>query len=132
MNAFRHHRVAAYTHFVMVWAVEILVSWAPGITFAQTAADLYRITGGVTRSQMNFHQMVIPKGGEQILADFGGPGKVTYFYITDDTVGKWYPGLILEVFWDDEKYPSIQLPLADFFGAMGGRAIDYQSAVNGG
>ena len=129
MNAFRHHRVAAYTHFVMVWAVEILVSWAPGITFAQTAADLYRITGGVTRSQMNFHQMVIPKGGEQILADFGGPGKVTYFYITDDTVGKWYPGLILEVFWDDEKYPSIQLPLADFFGAMGGRAIDYQSAL---
>jgi hypothetical protein len=62
-----------------------------------------------------------------ILADLKGPGKVTYFYITDDTVGKWYPGLILKVFWDDEKYPSIEVPLADFFGAIGGRSIDYQS-----
>jgi hypothetical protein len=32
------------------------------------------------------------------------------------------------VFWDDETEPSVQTPLSDFFGAMGGNTIDYQSA----
>jgi hypothetical protein len=61
------------------------------------------------------------------LADLEGPGKVTYFYITDDTQVRWYAGLVLRVFWDGESEPSIQTPLADFFGAMGGRTIDFQS-----
>ena len=77
---------------------------------------------------MNFHPVSIPKGGEHVLADLKGPGKVTYFYITDDTRGRWYPGLVLKVFWDDETAPSIQVPLADFFGAIGGQCVDYQSA----
>ena len=46
---------------------------------------------------------------------------MTYFYITDDTVGRWYPGLVLKVSWDDEAARSIQVPLAGFFGAIGGR-----------
>jgi hypothetical protein len=96
---------------------------------AQVASDLYRINNGVTHSQTDFHQISISKGAEKALIDFEGPGKVTYFYITDDTSGKWYPGLVLEVFWDDEKNPSIRIPLSDFFGAIGGREIDYQSAL---
>jgi hypothetical protein len=129
MNVFRHHRVAAFTDCTLVGAVAVLFLWLQGNIFAQSSFDLYHITGGVTRNQVNFHQIIIPRRGEQILADFSGPGKVTYFYITDATVGKWYPGLILEVFWDDEKYPSIQVPLSDFFGAIGGRAMDYQSTL---
>ena len=94
---------------------------------AQSVSGLYRITDGVTRNQMNFHTVTVLKGQESVLADFRGPGKVSYFYITDDTVGQWYPGLILKVFWDDEPNASIQVPLADFFGAVAGRAVDYQS-----
>jgi hypothetical protein len=130
MKAFRQRTVIARTEFVLLWAVANLVLWQPANGAAQTPADhLYQITGGVTRSQMDFRQITVPKGGEQCLADFKGPGKVTYFYITDDTVGKWYPGLVLKVFWDDETQPSIQVPLSDFFGAIGGRTIDYQSAL---
>jgi Protein of unknown function (DUF2961) len=36
--------------------------------------------------------------------------------------------LVLRVFWDDESEPSILAPLSDFFGAVGGKTIDYQSA----
>jgi len=129
MNPFKDNRLAACYRMLRAWAVAMLISASQSHTFAQPISDLYRITGGITRSQMNFHQITIPKGEEQVLADFGGAGKVTYFYITDDTVGKWYPGLILKVFWDDEKHPSIEMPLADFFGAIGGRSIDYQSTV---
>ena len=96
---------------------------------AQPAPDLYRITDGVSRNHMEYHHQRVPKGGEKVLADLKGPGKVTYFYITDDTQVKWYPGLVLKVFWDDEPEPSIQAPLADFFGAMAGQTIDYQSAL---
>jgi len=96
---------------------------------AQGVPDLYRITDGITRSRVEFHGISIPKGGEQVLGDFKGPGKVTYFYITDDTRGNWYQGLVLKVFWDDEVTPSIQAPLSDFFGAIAGQTMDYQSAL---
>lgn len=106
-----------------------LFGWLPENLDAQATTDLYRINDGVTHSQVDFHQVLVPKGGEQALADLNGPGKVTYFYITDDTVGKWYPGLLLKIFWDDEKFPSIEIPLSDFFGAIGGKTVEYQSAL---
>ncbi len=95
---------------------------------AQSTADLFKITGGVSATQTNFHQITVPKDGETLLAELKGAGKVTYFYITDDTVGRWYPGLLLKVYWDGAAEPSIRVPLADFFGAIGGKAVDYQSA----
>jgi hypothetical protein len=95
----------------------------------QSASDLFRITDGVTQSRTEFHQVSVPMGREHMLADLKGPGKVTYFYITDDSVGKWYPGLVLKVYWDDATEPAICVPLADFFGAVSGRSVDYQSAV---
>jgi hypothetical protein len=95
----------------------------------QSASDLYRITDGVTQSRTEFHQVSVPMGREHILANLKGPGKVTYFYITDDSVGKWNPGLVLKVYWDDATEPAIWVPLADFFGAVMGRSVDYQSAV---
>ena len=94
---------------------------------AQDLQGLYRITGGVSASHVEYHQVALPKGKQVVLADLKGPGKVTYWYITDDSGGKWYPGVVLRVFWDDETEPSINVPLGDFFGAMGGRTIDYQS-----
>ena len=54
---------------------------------------------------------------------------MTYFYITDDSSGKIDAGLVLKVYWDGAREPSIQVPLADFFGAIGGRTIDFQSAL---
>ncbi len=94
---------------------------------AQLLPDLYRITDSVSRNHMEYHQLQVGKGQEVVLADLKGPGKVTYFYITDDTQVHWYPGLVLKVFWDDETEASIQTPLSDFFGAIGGKTIDYQS-----
>jgi hypothetical protein len=94
----------------------------------QPVQDLYRITDGVSRNHVEYHQMTLARAKEALLADLKGPGKVTYFYITDDTQVHWYPGLVLKVFWDDETEPSVQAPLSDFFGAMGGKTIDYQSA----
>ena len=95
---------------------------------AQTVAGLYQITAGVTHTRSEFHGFSVPKGQERVLVDLQGPGKVTYFYLTDNAGGNWYPGLVFKVFWDDAAEPSIQVPLADFFGAIAGKTVDYQSA----
>ncbi len=95
---------------------------------SQSTAELFRITDASSRTLSDFRQISVPKGKETVIADIKGPGKVTYFYITDETAGKWYPGLVLKVYWDDAAEPSIEVPLADFFGAIGGKTVDYQSA----
>ena len=94
---------------------------------AQSLSELYRITEGVSQHHVEYHQLSLAKGEETVLAELKGPGKVTYFYITDDTQVHWYPGLVLKVYWDGETEPSIRTPLADFFGALGGKTIAYQS-----
>ena len=107
----------------------LLLGAAPRSAFTQPATELFRITSGRSSNHMEYHEMRVPKGGETVLAELTGPGKVTYFYITDDTQVKWYPGLVLKVFWDEESDPSIQVLLSDFFGAVAGQTIDYQSAL---
>jgi hypothetical protein len=95
---------------------------------AQELENLYHLSKTSFGSHVEYHELRIPKGTEATVADLKGPGKVTYWYITDNSDGKWYPGLVLKVFWDDEPQPSILVPLADFFGAIGGKTVDYQSA----
>lgn len=96
---------------------------------ALAQSDLYQITEAKSATVSKFHNISIPKGGEHVLANLDGPGKVTYFYITDDTVGRWYPGLVLKVYWDGSEEPAINVPLADFFGAIGGVPVDFSSAA---
>lgn len=129
IQGLKAQRSAVRVSIVFDLAVASLVSPLMGTAAAQTVSDLYHINDGVTHSQMDFRPVLVPQGGEHILANLEGPGKVTYFYITDDRVGTWYPGLVLKVFWDDAKYPSIQVPLSDFFGAIAGKTVDYPSAL---
>jgi hypothetical protein len=46
-----------------------------GTGVAQDVQDLYRITGSVSSSHVEYHPIVIPKGNEVVLADLRGPGK---------------------------------------------------------
>lgn len=98
--------------------------------------ELYRMTDGSFANHMEYHQLTLAPGKEFVLADIAGPGKITYFYFTDDSqyhrtegTGFLYPGLVLEVFWDDASEPSVRVPLWAFFGAFERDAIDYQSVL---
>jgi hypothetical protein len=106
----------------------------------QGLPDVYQVTDGVSDAKVEFHEYQIKPGDESILADLDGPGKITYFYITDDslfhrtdTTGFAYPGLVLRVYWDGSDRPSINVPLWEFFGNFNRESIDYSSlpmAVN--
>jgi hypothetical protein len=108
----------SFSHLTVATAI-VLGCVSPGI--AQERGDLYRIHDGVSRMHVEYHSTTMLKGKEIVLADLKGPGKITYFYVTPVC------DLALKVFWDDESEPSIQTPLADFFGALRGKTVDYQS-----
>jgi len=48
-----------------------------------------------------------------ILADIKGPAIINHIWITVDI--KAYRSCILRIYWDNEKNPSVETPLADFF-----------------
>lgn len=98
---------------------------------AQNVQELYRLSPGQFANHMEYHDINLDPGKEIELANLAGPGMVTYLYITDSTgeSGDLYSGLTLKVYWDDEKEPSVWVPLWDFFGALDRTPIDYQSAL---
>lgn len=118
----------------VVLVVAILMSVICSSPAQAQVQDLFRITSGSFASHVEYHRVDLPPGKQMVLADIAGSGKITYFYYTDDShmhategSGYMYPGLVLEVFWDDATEPSIRAPLWNFFGAFERKTIDYQS-----
>ncbi|MFB3904146.1 MAG: glycoside hydrolase family 172 protein [Acidobacteriota bacterium] len=54
-------------------------------------------------------------GKEKTLADISGPGTIRHFYFTSGRAGLLLRELVLRVYWDGEKTPSVEVPIGDFF-----------------
>jgi hypothetical protein len=55
-------------------------------------------------------------GEKQTLADLNGPGRINQLYCNIiDPVALAYRKMILRMYWDGEKKPSVEVPLGDFF-----------------
>lgn len=70
----------------------------------------------------------IAPGQTLVLLNYKGAGIIRRFWCT-------FPGnthvrcqLILRMYWDGEKHPSVRVPLGAFFGVGFGRQVDYKSA----
>jgi hypothetical protein len=57
--------------------------------------------------------ITVPKGETSTLMDVDGPGVIQHIWITVDS--KRFRDLILRMYWDGEKTPSVEAPLGDFF-----------------
>lgn len=66
----------------------------------------------------------IAKGTTFTLADITGPGAIQHIWMTP--TGKWRYS-ILRFYWDDEKEPSVECPVGDFFGMGWGEYAPLQS-----
>jgi hypothetical protein len=55
-------------------------------------------------------------GESFVLADLPGPGKVTSITVIIDRVPGIGRSMMMRAFWDDEPSPSVESPVADFFG----------------
>jgi hypothetical protein len=62
--------------------------------------------------------IVIKAGATFTLADIAGPGMIQHIWMTP--TGDFRQS-ILRMYWDDEKQPSVEVPVGDFFGNGWGR-----------
>ena len=61
--------------------------------------------------------IIIPAGGTARLADIQGPGVITMFWTTISSSDKYFlRHIVLRMYWDGEKDPSVEVPIGDFFG----------------
>ncbi|NLV33710.1 MAG: DUF2961 domain-containing protein [Clostridiaceae bacterium] len=92
----------------------------------------YDKTGG------NADRWVIDAQSSRTIADIEGPGKISHIWCT--IFGKWgeedkrefdtysLRKVLIRMYWDDEKEPSVDCPIGDFFGLGHARAYSYQCA----
>ena len=57
--------------------------------------------------------ITLPAGETVKIMDIDGPGCIQHIWITVDA--KRYRDIILRMYWDDEKTPSVETPIGDFF-----------------
>lgn len=85
---------------------------------SSSAADLNK--NGDARS--------IAPGETLVLGELEGPGTITHIWCTVGSVDPFYPrGLVVRMYWDGAKEPSVEAPLGDFFGVGHGALADFES-----
>jgi hypothetical protein len=79
------------------------------LDYVSKRVSSYDRTGG------NNDRYRINKGETVTFADIKGPGIITHFWNTIMPEPFCSAKAILRVYWDDEKYPSIEAPIGDFY-----------------
>ena len=77
-------------------------------------------------SGRNGDAWTIEPGETRVLADIDGPGMITHLWMTQ---GNHYRECLLRFTWDNAKYPSVVVPLGDFFGLGHNIVNSYQSLL---
>jgi hypothetical protein len=68
-------------------------------------------------------------GKTLVLLDAGGPGEVEHIWMTIADHERFHlKDLVLRMYWDGEKTPSVEAPVGDFFGLGLGEYVNYESA----
>lgn len=88
-------------------------------------ASSYDTTGGNTDNVTSF-----APGSSHVLLDTEGPGRITHMWMTVAPFQghtKVLRDLVLRIWWDDAKAPSVEVPLGDFFGLGHGMSYPLES-----
>ncbi|MCS7223378.1 MAG: DUF2961 domain-containing protein [Armatimonadetes bacterium] len=74
-------------------------------------------------ADVKWQSLTLPPRGRGLIFSLQGPGWVTGFFagLASGPLLAWRK-TILRIFWDDEKSPSVEAPLGDFFGSGFGPA----------
>jgi len=66
----------------------------------------------------NLDFIVVPPGTKATLASIQGAGCITHIWMTTESKERYYlRKVLLRMYWDGEKDPSVEVPIGDFFGA---------------
>ncbi len=69
------------------------------------------------RSGGNADFITIPDGATAKLAEMEGPGVIVNIWVTIASRDTYFlRRILLRMYWDGEQYPSVEVPIGDFFG----------------
>ncbi|MCC7353894.1 MAG: DUF2961 domain-containing protein [Anaerolineae bacterium] len=98
------------------------LSWARLTAARSRRASSYDRRGG------NRDRISLAADETAVLLDVKGPGCVTHIWITAHSIEHNYlRKVLLRMYWDGEKEPSVLVPLGDFFGMGHGETATFWS-----
>jgi D-arabinan exo alpha-(1,3)/(1,5)-arabinofuranosidase (non-reducing end) len=105
---------------VPTWQVDATVQQ----TYAQHRASSADPKGG------NDDERTVAPGATETVLDTDGPGEISHIWFTISDDESWHlKKIVLRMYWDGEKDPSVETPIGDFFGLGLGEYHSWQSAV---
>jgi hypothetical protein len=70
------------------------------------------------------------KAGELVrIAEIQGPGVIRRIWLTVRGEPQILRGMVVRIYWDGQKTPSVEAPLQDFFGIPFARQVRFESAL---
>jgi D-arabinan exo alpha-(1,3)/(1,5)-arabinofuranosidase (non-reducing end) len=104
---------------------------------AASVAELARIRDVRTRKASSYDRtggngdaIAIEPAQTAVLLQENGPGVITHLWFTINSSDPYHlKNLVLRMYWDGEKEPSVEVPIGDFFGLGLGDYFLYQSAL---
>lgn len=71
----------------------------------------------------------VESGEQVVLADISGPGMIRHIWMTQQNTPEILRGVMIRIYWDGEKYPSVECPIGDFFGIAHGRTNHFSNLL---
>ncbi len=73
---------------------------------------------------------VVAPGERLCLADIEGPGTIRHIWMTTMANRTILRGVMVRIFWEEAPFPSLELPLGEFFGFAHGSTAAFQTALH--
>jgi hypothetical protein len=95
------------------------------VTHAQQGRSMRATSGNLDN---NDDSMEFASGECKTIAQLAGPGKITHIWLAPYSMNIRYPrAMVLRIYWDGAKVPSVEVPLGDFFAVGNGMTADVNS-----
>ncbi len=104
-----------------LWSQDLLSRLALAQDFVSRRISSFDRTGG------NRDYLVIEPGETAVLAEIKGPAAIHHIWVTIAAEPFYGRKLILRMYWDGEKNPSVEAPIGDFFGVGHGLLRNFSS-----
>ena len=103
-------------------------SWMPDITRQQDYS--WHLSSSFEKTGGNADSLALNPGQTLTVLDTDGPGMVSHIWFTiNDRESYYLKRIVLRMYWDGEKDPSVEAPIGDFFGLGLGISYPWQSDV---
>jgi|Deesub1362B_J571_1020462.scaffolds.fasta_scaffold00001_696 hypothetical protein len=114
--------------FILIFLfTSLAILLIPSLSYAQDQMSVItrklpgqrmRNSSGLFDPESNADSFRIEPGETVVLAELEGPGEIQHIWFTIGAMDRRYPRtLVLRIYWDDSKIPSVETPLGDFFAA---------------